>query len=126
MLELIDNLKLLLKLICMNEFIWLKLPESGFVKGRLATREDYYLGNASFFSVPVEDPNIPATDIKIPQYALYRKKRWLKVPCIIIQAEGKNKNYLIGYKNLLNGENDVGWIDEFELLGDNVKPKNKW
>jgi len=47
----------------------------------------------------------------------------IKTPCLIIQAEGTEGVYIIGYRNLLNGKIEVDWITEFELLGNSISDR---
>jgi hypothetical protein len=117
---------LLNKFIFMKEFQWPELPESGFVKGRLASSQDLFSGNALFFSAKKHNEYHTSENIDIPQYALHIKSKWLKIPCIIIQVEGTNNAYLVGYQNLLNHEKSVGWINEFKFLGTTPPQKKDW
>ncbi len=73
----------------------------------------------------MDEPNLPSDIVEIPQYAFYKKSKLFKIPCIVIQAEGKNNAVIVGFKNLLTGENDSGWIDEFEFYGKTHPIKKK-
>lgn len=122
-----DDFKLFVKLLVIRKFIWPELPESGFIKGKLAASDNYVDRNTSFFSTSDGNTNSPNEDLMyIPQYAIHKKSKLLKIPCIIIQAEGTGRAYLIGYKNLINGENGTGWYNEFRFLGNQRLPKKKW
>lgn len=120
-----DDIKLFIKLLFIRKFVWPELPQSGSVKGRLAMSDDT-AKNSSFFSSSNENNNLTKEDIIIPQYAIHKKSKFLKIPCIIIQAEGNGRAYLIGYKNLINGENGTGWVNEFKFLGKQRLPKKYW
>lgn len=119
-MSLFENIRLYVEALKSNKKIdWPDLKDIKYVKGRLANFEDYTNGSATFFSV--KSTNIPIERIEIPQYAYIVKHKFIKIPCIVIQAEGLNENtYMIGYKNLLNGNNEVVWNTNIELLGKEI------
>jgi hypothetical protein len=95
--------------------MWPPLPKQGFVVGRAATQADIAAGNAAFVAavggVTIGKP-LP---LAIPQYAYYRNGTD-KIPVVVIQAEEAQGKKLIGAR-LVTGEEVVGLISDFELLG---------
>ena len=104
-------------LVCLNALAetWSPLPTVDFTKGRAATSNDVDEGRAVFvgeingmmIGVPI--------DITIPQYA-YLNRDGKKQAVIVIQAEQIQNDKIIGAK-LLNGQDIAGFMQDFELLG---------
>ncbi len=104
-------------LVCLSALAesWPALPAADFTKGRAATRDDVDEGRAVFvgevngmiIGVPI--------DITIPQYA-YLIRDGKKQAVIVIQAEQIQNDKIIGAK-LLNGQDIAGFMQDFELLG---------
>ena len=104
-------------LVCLSALAesWPALPAADFTKGRAATRDDVDEGRAVFvgevngmmIGVPI--------DITIPQYA-YLNRDGKKQAVIVIQAEQIQNDKIIGAK-LLNGQDIAGFMQDFELLG---------
>lgn len=99
---------------------WPPLPKTGFIVGHAAKETDIAAGNAVFVAaVNGVSIGVPI-NIAIPQYA-YFKENGQKLPVVVIQAEEAQGQKLIGARQA-NGQEVVGTITEFELLG-NVQPK---
>ncbi|MBC7756536.1 MAG: hypothetical protein H7Z20_07855 [Bdellovibrio sp.] len=111
-----------ISLVCMSALAesWPALPAADFTKGRAATRDDVDEGRAVFVG---EANNImigSPIDITIPQYA-YLNRDGKKLAVIVIQAEQVQNEKIIGAK-MLNGQDIAGFMQDFELLG-NQTPK---
>ena len=107
-------------LVCLNALAesWPALPATDFTKGRAATRDDVDEGRAVFVG---EANNImigSPIDITIPQYA-YLNRDGKKQAVIVIQAEQVQNEKIIGAK-LLNGQDIAGFMQDFELLGNQI------
>src|SRR5437867_11632450 len=101
---------------------WPQLPHQGFIRGRAATKADVSAGNAVF--VASQDAVGEAIisrpiAITIPQYA-YFNDDGRKLPVVVVQAEEARGKQLVGARDL-DGKPIVGFITDFELLG-NVSP----
>ena len=99
---------------------WPPLPKTGFIVGHAATNADVDAGNAAFVAaINGVSIGVPIK-ITIPQYAYYNENG-KKLPVVVIQAEEAEGQKLVGARQS-NGQDVVGLITDFELLG-NVKPK---
>lgn len=104
-------------LVCLSALAesWPALPAADFTKGRAATRDDVDEGRAVFVGeVNGMIIGVPL-DITIPQYA-YLIRDGKKQAVIVIQAEQIQNDKIIGAK-LLNGLDIAGFMQDFELLG---------
>ena len=104
-------------LVCLSALAesWPALPAADFTKGRAATRDDVDEGRAVFVGeVNGMIIGVPL-DITIPQYA-YLIRDGKKQAVIVIQAEQIQNDKIIGAK-LLNGQDIAGFMQDFELLG---------
>ena len=107
-------------LICLTALAesWPALPAADFTKGRAATRDDVDEGRAVFVgevnNIMVGSP----IDITIPQYA-YLNRDGKKQAVIVIQAEQVQNEKIIGAK-MLNGQDTAGFMQDFELLGNQI------
>ncbi len=94
---------------------WPALPTTEYVAGRAAGHDDVAEGRAVFVAerdgVPIGKP----AAVHIPQYAWYRDQG-KRVPVIVIQAEEVGPRKIVGAK-LVSGGFIAGFIDEFDLLG---------
>ena len=107
-------------LICFSALArsWPALPAADFTRGRAATRDDVDEGRAVFVG---EANNImigSPIDITIPQYA-YLNRDGKKQAVIVIKAEQVQNEKIIGAK-LLNGQDIAGFMQDFELLGNQI------
>ena len=94
--------------------IWPPLPESGFVRERIATLEDIAQGQAAF----VLGQNAIPIPISIPQYAWHVDTTTIeKSPVIIIQAETNGNLQVVGYFTVGEKSLGIATLAEFELLG---------
>jgi hypothetical protein len=94
---------------------WPPLPERGFIVNRAATQADVAAGNA-VFSAEAGDAVIgKPLRISIPQYA-YHHDGGKRIAVMVVQAEEARGKKLVGAREL-NGQELVGFLDEFELLG---------
>ena len=107
-------------LVCLSALAesWPALPAADFIKGRAATRNDVDEGRAVFVgevnNIMIGSP----IDITIPQYA-YLNRDGKKQAVIVIQAEQVQNEKIIGAK-LLNGQDIAGFMQDFELLGNQI------
>ena len=94
---------------------WPPLPTEGFILGRAATRADVEAGNAVFVAADDDRIIVMPMPLEIPQYA-YFVDSGKRIPAIILQAEKVQGQTLLGAR-LLDGQYIVGFIGDFEFLG---------
>lgn len=100
---------------------WPDLPSSGFISGRVATKEDVFSGIAVFDFEHIKDQERAPLDIEIPQYAIRLSKiaGEAHFPVIIIQAETLGNTEFVGYRSIPDGKQGSALLNEFILLGKN-------
>ncbi len=104
-----------------SEHIWPPLPDSGFIKGRAATKADVDQRNAVFAFIKDDEKSTPL-NIPIPQYGLLTTPGSKKTtPVIIIQAEKVRGMDMVGYVNLKNNKRAVTLLKKVKLLGKELK-----
>jgi hypothetical protein len=97
-----------------NEMTWPDLPESGFIAGRAATKDDVASGQAVF---SMDGQSLGPVDIDIPQYAMWTDENGVEHPVIVTQAErAPNDMQIIGFKTL-GGRYTAAMMPEVRLLG---------
>jgi hypothetical protein len=109
-----------------DRFIWPKLPDANFVKGRAATKNDVDSRRAVF--AYIIDGKVKGKPLKItvPQYGIVNKvseSRTIRV--IVVQAELVNEHDLVGYVEVKSGKRGISLLKHVKLLGDNRKKLNK-
>ena len=93
---------------------WPELPKTGFVTGRVATKDDVDSGQAIF---SMDGQSLGPVAIKIPQYAMWKDKEGIEHPVIVTQAEkAPNGMQIVGFKTL-DGQDMAGTMPEVRLLG---------
>ena len=94
--------------------VWPDLPHSGFIAGRLATKDDFKRGNAVFW---IEGAGNKVLHLQIPQYVLWRDEKGKERPMILVQAERVgNGTEVVGLRDF-NGNETVATLAEVKLLG---------
>jgi hypothetical protein len=94
--------------------IWPELPKSGFVSGRVATKEDVDAGQAIF---SMDGKSKGPIEIEIPQYAIWTDQSGAEHPVIVTQAEtAPNGMQIVGMKTL-DGSDMAATLAEVRLLG---------
>jgi hypothetical protein len=101
---------------------WPALPQTGFLVGRSASRNDVSAGSAAFVlekdGVAVGNP----IKVAIPQYAYHLEgSNHARVACVIIQAEEFRGVQLYGYRSVQGNKVAVDVGSSFILLGANKK-----
>jgi hypothetical protein len=99
---------------------WPSLPATGFVSGRAATKQDNSDGNAVFVAERDGKTIGVALTIEIPQYAVHADESGARTRVVVIQAERAEGIDMVGYRTL-TGQEGVGMLAEFELLGKTPK-----
>ena len=104
-----------------NPIVWPKLKDSKFISGRAATDKDVSDDRAVFVLKSNGTPIGKPLAISLPQYAIHvdgdTKQR---TPCVLIQAEQAGDNKFAGCRIVVDGSYLAGFLNEFELLGNNA------
>lgn len=107
-----------------EQIMWPSLSEISFSKGKPATEDDVNSG-AAVFVLKVDETVVGVPiDIEIPQYAFHiDQETGNKTPVIIIQAEESQGKKYIGAISTSKDDYMIGFIYEFELLGNTAPIK---
>ena len=101
-----------------GSFVWPKLPDSCFVKGRPAAEDDVRKGCAVFVVKEGGRPAGKPLNIEVPQYAIHVDEDTGKqTPVILIQAEENAGLQVVGYKEVGTGVFAAALLRELRLLG---------
>lgn len=104
-----------------NNGQWPPLDEYKFVSGRPATAADFRAGSAAFLLESKEVSAGSPLQIDLPQYAYHIDvETGTKTAVVIIQAEKLDEKTYIGAEIISTGQQLLGFIAEFEFLGNEV------
>ena len=93
---------------------WPELPKSGFVTGKVATKDDVASGQAIF---SMNGQSLGPVAIEIPQYAMWKDEKGIEHPVIVTQAEkAPNGMQIVGFRTL-DGQETAATMPELRLLG---------
>jgi len=103
------------------KFAWPPLPQSGFIRGRAATKAEFNSGVALFYLESNGKPDGKPLRIEIPQYAFLHDENLRRpVPVIVIPAESHGASKVVGCKGIADGRDHIVTLHELTLLGANV------
>lgn len=103
------------------KIVWPSLVDYAHLSGRAADTADVDAGRAVFVAEINGQRVGRPMPIPLPQYAFQiDHETQERIPCIAIQAEEANGLCLVGCRRVADGQDVVGLMSDFELLGTTV------